>query len=246
MFRMFYQMFVSLQFGVLVMEPAPGSGASGSMGDTTWSHNRFGQYARSRTKPVNPNSPRQQKMRGIMALLTTRWAQTLTDAQRAAWNLYGESVVMKNRIGQDIFLTGFNHYLRSNSVLQDMGQTLIDAGPTTFELPAKDPTIIVTGSEAAQQFSVAFDDTLAWAQTDDNYMYHIQGTPQNNQRNFFGGPWRGFRFLAGDTAAPLVSPQVLGALIYITQGQRVWTQFRIAREDGRLSEPFQAQLVVGA
>ncbi len=245
MFKTFYQLFLSLQFGVLVIEPAPGSGASGSMADMTWSHNRFGAYARSRTKPVNPNSVRQQKMRGIMALLTTRWAQTLTDPQRAAWNLYGDSVKMKNRIGQDIHLTGFNHYLRSNSILADMAKTLVDAGPTTFELPAKDPTVVLVGSEAAGSFDCTFDDTMAWPQTDNCYMYFIQGSPQNNQRNFFGGPWRGMRFLTGDTAVPLVSPQVLNALIPIAQGQRVWGQFRIILADARLSEPFQAQCVVG-
>lgn len=246
MFRLFKPLLPKLMQSVLVIEPAPGSGASGSMADMTFSHNRFGAYVRSRTKPVNPNSARQQKMRGIMALLTTRWGQTLTEDQRTAWELYGSSVVMKNRIGQDIYLTGFNHYLRSNSVLQDMGVALIDEGPTTFELPAKDPTIIVTASEATQQFDLAFDDTMAWPQTDNNYMYHLTGKPQNAQRNFFGGPWRGFRFLTGDTAVPLVSPQVLGALFHITQGQRAWTQYRIIREDGRLSEPFQAQCIVGA
>ena len=130
-------------FGVLVTEPAPGPGASGSMGSTTWSHNRYGSYARSRTKPVNPNSARQQKIRGLLATLTTRWAQTLSDVQRAAWNLYGDSVKMMNRIGQDIHLTGFNQYIRSNTIIGDMGQTFVDDGPTIFELPAKDATFAI-------------------------------------------------------------------------------------------------------
>ena len=233
-------------FGVLVIEPAPGSGASGSMGDITWSHNRFGQYARSRTKPVNPNSARQQKIRGLLATLTARWSQTLTDPQRTAWNLYGSSVKMKNRIGQDIHLTGFNHYLRSNIVIGDMAGTYVDAGPTIFELPEKDAAFAITGSEATQVFTATFDDTADWAAENGGFLYFIQGTPQNNQRNFFGGPWRGFDLLTGDSGAPLASPLPLTALIAISQGQRVWGQARIMRADGRVSEPFQAQCVIGA
>ena len=239
-------LFSLCSMSVLVLEPAPGSAASGSMSDITWSHNRFGAYARSRTKPVNPSSARQQTIRGLLSTLTARWAQTLTTAQRTAWNLYASSVKMKNRIGQDVYLTGFNHYLRSNVVIGDIGGTYVDAGPTIFELPEKDATMAITVSEATQIAIATFDDAADWCGEDDAYLYFLQGTPQNPQRNFFNGPWRGSVNVAGDTATPITSPQNLAGIIQMTEGQKVWGQFRIVRADGRVSQPFQAQCLVGA
>lgn len=235
-----------MSLGVLVTSPAPGTGASGSMGGTTWSRNRFGAYARARTKPVNPNTARQQTMRSLMASLTARWGQTLTDAQRLAWNQYGDNVVMKNRVGQDIHLTGFNHYIRSNSVISDAGSPLVDAGPVIYELPEQDPALAISASAATQDVSVTFDDAFDWLDEDDAFMYVLFGSPQNNQRNFFNGPWRGSLVIEGDGVTPPTTPEDLANVWVMSEGQRIWIQARIGRADGRLSAPFQAQIVVSA
>lgn len=219
---------------------------SGSIAGNTFARNRFGNYARARTKPVNPASARQVKMRSIMAQLTERWYSTVTALQRTAWETYAAAVAMKNRLGETVYLTGFNHYLRSNSVILDMAGTLVDDGPVQLTLPAKDPTLVITASEAVQQFSVAFDDTMAWNDEDDAYLYFIQGRPQNVTRNFFAGPYRGARWLSGVAPAGPVSPQILTALLTLTEGQKVWGKFRIVRADGRISEPFTNDCVVAA
>lgn len=219
---------------------------SGAIGGDVFARNRFGNYNRARTKPTNPNSTRQIKIRAIMGQLTTRWGETLTQAQRDAWDLYGDSVAMLNRLGESIHLTGHNHYIRSNSVRIDMAQSIVDAGPTTFTLPAKDGTIAVVVTESDQKFEVTFDDNMDWASEDGAFLYFLQGSPQNVQRNFFNGPWRGMRFLSGNSGAPLASPLDLGALIPVTEGQKVWAKFRIVRADGRISGPFQCNDTVGA
>lgn len=211
---------------------------SGSIAGTTHARNASGNYVRARTKPVNPNTARQQRARAAMAMLTVRWAETLTVAQRASWNLYGANVAMKNKLGEAIHLSGFNHYMRSNSFLAQMAITLIDDGPVNFTLPDKDPTFAIVGSEATQQFDVTFDDTLAWASEDNAYMTFLTGQPQNAQRNFFAGPWRGIRFLSGAAGVPLVSPQNVGAQYVISDGQHCWGQARIYRADGRVSDVF--------
>lgn len=219
---------------------------SGSIGGDVHARNRSGNYVRPRTKPTNPNTALQQAARGALTLLTERWSETLTAAQRTAWNLYAASVSMLNRLGQVIHLTGFNMYIRSNCFQARYGITIIDAGPTTFTLPDTDPTISVTASEATQQFTCTFDDTMAWASEDNAYMTALMGQPQNPQRNFFKGPWKGIRYLSGNSGAPLASPLPLGALHVITEGQRCWVQFRIYRADGRISNTFEAQCVVAA
>ena len=69
---------------------------SGSIGGDTHARNRYGNYIRARTKPINPNTDLQVAIRAAMAFLADRWSQTVTSAQRTAWNLYGASVAMKN------------------------------------------------------------------------------------------------------------------------------------------------------
>lgn len=219
---------------------------SGSIAGTTYARNRYGNYSRARTKPTNPNSQRQQAMRGFVAALTARWSQTLSAAQRTAWNLYGSNVTMKNRLGEVIHLTGFNHYIRSNTWRLDLGQTIVDAGPTVFELPAKDGTIAITASEATQQVTVAFDDGLDWCTEDNAGLMIIEGAPQNPQRNFFAGPFRGRSAKMGADPGGIASPQDYTAIHQITEGQKIWVQFRIIRADGRISEPFRDDVIIGA
>lgn len=211
---------------------------AGSIGGTTYARNRYGNYSRARTKPVNPNTARQVAVRGYMSTLTTRWSNTLTAPQRTAWDLYAANVVMTNRLGETMHLSGYNHYIRSNMWRLDLGQAVVDAGPVVFELPAADGSIVVSGSEGTQLVTLTFDDGLDWCSEDDAGLMILEGAPQNAQRNFFGGPYRGRSAKMGNTAAPTVSPLDYTAIHVISEGQRVWVQFRILRADGRISEPF--------
>lgn len=218
----------------------------GSLGGNVYSRNRYGAYMRARTVPVNPNTPSQQAVRASMAFLTDRWAQTLTAGQRTAWNLYGATVPMLNKLGEAMNLTGFNHYIRSNLEYKRTFNAQQDAGPTVFEIPAADPTLAITASEATQNISVVHDAGLPWADENGAAMLLYQGSPQNAQRNFFGGPWRYFANIPGINGAPAGSPSDHAAVTAFAEGQRMWIYARIVRADGRLSQPFRADTFVAA
>ncbi len=219
---------------------------SGSIGGDTFARNRYGNYVRARTKPVNPNTTLQQAVRASMSFLTNRWAQTLDAAQRTAWNLYASNVAMKNKLGETINLTGFNHYIRSNMIRKQGIQALIDDGPVIFELPAKDPLFAITATEATQEISYAYDVTMDWSLELDSFLFFFQGSPQNAQRNFFAGPWRYNEGESGADPGPNISPNVKTAVFPIAEGQRLWAYARISRADGRLSEPFRADTFCAA
>lgn len=222
------------------------SNVSGSMGGATYSRNRFGLYIRNRSTPVNPNTDRQAAVRQWMQQLTQRWSQVLTDLQRIAWNLYGSSTAMVNVFGDTIYLTGFNHFLRSNVARGQAGATIIDDGPVIFELPEADPTFAFTASEATQLISFTFDPLLAWANESGGHLIKFQGRPQNPQRYFFGGPWRLLGTIDGDDTTPPTSPDDEAIEFAIAQGQKEWCYARISRLDGRLSEPFRNECTIGA
>ncbi len=214
--------------------------ARGSIAGNTYSRNHYGAFVRARVTPINPNTARQQVVRAAIAFLAAMWAGTLTAAQRTAWNLYGSSVAMTDSLGATMYLTGYNHFIRSNLIAKMIPYPLISPGPVIFELPAQDPTLSVTLSEATQVLTIAYDDTMAWATETAAYMYFFQGKPQNAQRSSFSGPYRLIGSVAGIDPGGPVEPHAATAAFVVSEGQHQWIYARIQRADGRLSEPFRA------
>jgi hypothetical protein len=218
---------------------------SGSIAGNTHARNRFGNYVRPRTKPVNPNSDYQAAVRTSLSWLTEYWNSTMTAAQRTAWATFAASIAMKNRLGETIYLTGFNHFLRANIERKRLVLGIVANGPTVLSLPEKDPTFAVSGSEATQKLSVTFSAAYAWANEDGGHLVVYMGVPQLATRNFFNGPWR----YTGDVdgaAEPPESPAEMDPAFTLTEGQKVWCYARVSRADARLSEPFYASFTVGA
>lgn len=212
---------------------------AGSIAGNTFARNRYGNYARARTKPVNPNSAGQQQVRAAIAWLVEHWASTLSAAQRSAWNTYASNVKMLNRLGESINLSGFNHFVRANAIRKRNADTVIVSGPTVFDIPEWDPLFAATSSEASQIVTVAYDDTEEWCDLDDAHLYIFIGSPQNPQRNFFAGPWRFGDAVDGNSTTPPTSPASVPSPFVLVERQALWVYGRIAMDDGRLSEPFR-------
>lgn len=231
----------------MLIQFGPGiADARGSIGGNTFSRNRFGAYMRARTTPVNPQSSRQNLIRAAISALAGQWSQVLTQAQRDAWEVYAASITRSNKLGQQIKLTGFNMFVRSNSIrLQNLDDVVV-AGPTTLTLPGADPTYAVEVDEANQELSITFDEDLSWNQIDDGFMYVYMSHPKNTGVNFVGGPFRLAGALDGNTATPLTSPQILPAPFPVAENQVIVCRARIAEADGRLSDTFQSQSAVVA
>lgn len=220
---------------------------SGSIAGAVHARNRFGNYIRPRTKPVNPKSDRQQEARVRMQLLAEYWhSAAMSDVERGAWNSYAAAVAMKNRIGQTIHLTGFNHFVRSNASLFAAGGSIVEPGPAEQALPEADVTLAISGNNGTQLLSVAFDNTKGWATETGGYLLIEMGRPQLATRTFFGGPWRIAAAVAGVTGSPPTSPQTMAAPFTLTLGQKVWARACIIRKDGRVSNKFYApSFVIG-
>ena len=101
----------------------------GSVGASTWSHNRGGDYIRRRTSPTNPNSTRQQAMRTFLGTLAALWSSVLTPAQREEWNVWAGNQAKEGPLGNSINWTGMNGYVALNTRLLDAGDNRIDAPP---------------------------------------------------------------------------------------------------------------------
>jgi len=220
---------------------------SGSIAGNTHARNRFGNYMRARTKPVNPNTARQVTARARLALLAEDWREVLSDAQRIAWNTYAAGVSWLNGLGEVVHLTGFNMFCRTNAAYMQVSSRQ-NTAPVILSLAEQDPTFAVELSEA-NGITVTFDEDLPWTTEGGAGMLISIGDPQNPTRSFFGGPWRYHGWIGGTIPGPTSSPDGPTAVDCFTlnEGARVWVKANIIRADGRLSTPFEApSVLVGA
>lgn len=216
-------------------------GMSGSIAGVVHARNRFGNYTRPRTKPVNPNSARQIAIRTIMRFLAEQWRESpMTGVIREAWETYAASFSWHNRLGEQVTLTGFNAFMQSNAALISAGGSLVTAAPSTLGLPPGDPTFAVAGSEGDAELSVSFDTGFDWVDEDDAYLAIFMGRPQSPSHNFFGGPYRFAFSIAGDSSTAPTSPTVGVAPFTLIEGQKIWCQARVIRADARISTRFGA------
>lgn len=217
---------------------------AGSIGGTTFSRNRFGAYAKNKALPVNPDTPLQQVIKTLMQNLTALWISLLTPVQRFAWAEYGSRVAVTDRFGETVFLTGINHYVRSNLPRMQAGLARIDDGPTDYALPATDPTISLIPTASDDGLSLTFDATMDWANETGAALILWGGKPRSISRIFFNGPYRLAGDVLGDDAIPPTSPEALTSAYVLTEGQLIKVQCRIVRADGRISDPFRVSGLV--
>jgi hypothetical protein len=221
---------------------------SGSIAGNTFARNRFGFYVRARTKPVNPKSTGQSVMRAILAFLSEAWHDVLTPTQRTAWETYATAVTMKNRLGESINVTGFNMFIRTNSVVLQHTNAMIAPGPTSLSMYPSDAAFTISASAATQLLTINFTvfPTMSWCDHPNAFMELYMGRPQVVTRNFFNGPYRHTGAIPGSHVPVLTSPKTVPATFTLIQGQRIWVAARILEDDGRLSIRFQDDCVVGA
>ena len=124
---------------------------------TVFTKNAAGAAIRNRTTPINRRSTNQTNRRQRLASLASSW-RGLTEAQRAGWNAASASFPVQDNLGQTIYLTGEQLYIRSNANLLLIGEAQItDApAPASFAVLALGAIAFAAGAGTA---TVAFTPT---------------------------------------------------------------------------------------
>lgn len=125
---------------------------SGSLAGQTASHNRYGQYMRTRAIPVNPNTTQQGAVRARMAANAAAW-RTLTGAQRAGWSDLAASMTRSDALGSSYTLNGFLAYCSVNINNVAAGNATVADAPALVT-PSTILTAVITLTAAA--LSVAY------------------------------------------------------------------------------------------
>jgi hypothetical protein len=178
-----------------------------------------------------------------MTVGATSWRDTLTAAQREAWELYAENTAWLNALGQSVYLTGQQHYVRQYVACSLLGRTPATDGPTSFGVP--DPPELWTPSISVSSgtLDIAFTASM---DTDDLDWIFFQGQPKSPSINFFNGPWRYAGAIEGDGSTAPTSPASLTLQWPVGVGQRVWVYARAIDPEGRLSAKFRKLLAVAS
>lgn len=119
----------SILMGPLVTE------AAGVIDGVVFSSNLGGKYVRALSTVFNPMTEYQQEVRAILTDVVRRWSDTLTDAQRNAWEELAKVSPTPNRLGEMIYLSGIALYCKINArvlTLVPGSPAYIDDAPNNF------------------------------------------------------------------------------------------------------------------
>jgi len=178
--------------------------ARGKIDGIVYSRNQYGGYVRVKVSPVQPNTARQTLVRNRTALLSKRFSTVITEAQRAAWSVFGAAHPKTDVFGNPQALSGIASYVRLNQVILNAGGTIIDTPPPDLEVAGL-LSMTATASAGAGTLSITFTPTPLGAGL---VLYIWSSEGKGAAVNFF----RPFlRFIGVSPAAP-ASPFAAGAL----------------------------------
>lgn len=209
---------------------------SGSYADKTSSHNRYGQYVRARSIPVNPSSSAQGTVRGRLATNAAAW-RALTDTQRAGWESLAGGMTRTDALGQTYTLNGFAAYCSVNNNNLAAGDAVVSTAPGMVS-----PSAVVLGAITltAAAFTIAYTPTPLAA---GNRIF-IFCSPQRSAGRSFEADYRLILVSAAAAASP-ANPfsNYQARLGTPVTGQKIFISVQTFAS-GFLSGPVQTSVVV--
>lgn len=93
---------------------------------SVFSRSRSGHVARARAKPSYRHTARRELRKGSVCRSGKRWFNALSIYQRSSWSILGASTTWTDPIGNDYNPSGFNLYVRTNSLRDFYGLEWVD------------------------------------------------------------------------------------------------------------------------
>jgi len=174
----------------------------GKIAATVFTKNKAGASIRNRVTPINRRSVGQTEQRQSLASLAAQW-RGLSEAERLSWNNSSPSFPQTDNLGQTIFLTGEQLFIRCNANLVLIGEPQITSAPTPTSFDVLSFTSL-TADASAGTLSLAFAPTVPAG-----YQMVVRATaPVSPGKSFI--PKSAFRYVTAIAAAQ-TSPQAIGA-----------------------------------
>lgn len=202
---------------------------AGKMGGNVYQNGPAGYIIKSKPTPTNPHADLQNTNRAAISEANIEWRDTLTELQRSAWAEYALNVPFQNKLGNPIYLTGLQCFLRQAIPFLANSIAYLADAPTEF---TKGPLCEITAAslyESTQEITV---DTVSGAYNPTDYFLIGVCLPQNGTRQV---PPLHTRLLKIGMTATVIGTN-FGAPWHIAVGQKVWLTIRCITADGRVSD----------
>lgn len=111
---------------------------SGKLNGTIFARNKGGNYVKGLSIPANPQTPHQQNVRNRFSYISQEW-RNLTEEQRQSWREIAKVRPVRNRLGEERFLSGFQWFQKININSTLAGDGFREEPPplVTFPYPKK-------------------------------------------------------------------------------------------------------------
>jgi len=218
--------------------------ARGSAGGLTVSRSKAGPIARSKITPCNKRSLLQQNRRAALSTWSSYWATTLSQAERTGWNNWAAMSPTTNKLGDTIYVTGFNAFVRTNAMLQLIGEAVQEAAPVEYG-QAGTPTFTFTAEDddalGMSEPSVPFDKDI-----DKCFIAWFASRPYGVGREAIPTAFQYINRVEGDSVSAPSFPDVQVSPWPLIAGQRVFMKGVLIDVYGRVGTPYIAGTIVTA
>lgn len=132
----------------------------GSVSGNTFSRCKYGTTSRGKTSPIQPRTLHQRNTRGLLSLVSNRWSQVLSEAERSQWNAFALTQPQTNRFGQTAYLSGQQWHNKLNFTANALtGSNFIATPPPSGTYPPLVALSITAGSAAGGTMSITYAGT---------------------------------------------------------------------------------------
>lgn len=217
------------------------SQVSGSIGGTTFSRNRGGQYTRARAIPVTSTTPEALAAKARLSTASSAW-QNLTAGQRDAWKFWATANPSINTLGMSIILTGQQAFVGNHTRMVLAGQTTLVA-PPIIAAPVSLTSAVQDGDEGAGDVDLTFAATPLGAS---EYIWLLACITNSAGINYVQNLLR----FCGVSAAAQTSPwdnesAIEARLGTLVVGSTLTVMPRVfSSASGLLSQPIRASVVI--
>lgn len=223
---------------------------SGKLGNVVAGIARGGiRWLRSRVTPSNPKTSEQSVVRNLISSLAGHWKETLSQANRDAWDAYAAQVQQ-----QGLTITGQNWFVGSNVLRgqvnanqpgDPLSTARIDAGPTTLAQATLSP-VSASLSAATQLISLTFTEDEGWDDESGDGALLCYASPGVSPSRRFNNAGYNFAGAVVSGVGGASSPATITAPFTVVEDDRVFLRVRSLQADGRYSPEQLLEIVVGA
>ncbi len=225
-----------------IITPGPTvASISGSIGGTTYSRNRGGAYIRNRSIPVTSTTSAALAAKTRFGHAAQTW-QTLSAADRDAWQFWADANPGINALGNQFRLTGSQAYVGFHVRAEVAGQTPITV-PPIVSAPAALETLALTADIGLGDVEIAYTATPTGA----NDFLWIEAAIVNSAGiNFVENLMRFIAVSGAAEASPFsIETAVVARLGTLTVGQFLHVQVAVFNDTSmRLSGFLKSSVIV--